>query len=168
MKWNPVPEYESLYEVSSKGDVRSIGKGPHRHTGRVLTWKVTREYAAVDLARDGRKRRFSIHTLVLLAHVGPRPFSRAEGNHKNGNKRDNHYKNLEWTTHTGNGQHASASGLLRPPSLKGESNGRAKLTVRDVEKIRALRGTLGQRAIAKAFGVSRTAIQLIHQGKHWL
>lgn len=80
-------------------------------------------------------------------------------------KTNNVVENLEWLTRAQNNEHARALGLV--PALKGEDNGRAKLTSVQVEEIRSLAGTVGQRDIAKRFGVARSLVQRIHQGKAW-
>ena len=43
----------------------------------------------------GRKRQEYIHTLVLIAFVGPRPFAH-EGDHYNFDPSDNRLQNLRW------------------------------------------------------------------------
>jgi hypothetical protein len=48
---------------------------------------------------------------------------------------------------------------------RGEANGQAKLSEHDVERIRALKGQLSQRAIGKIFGVTGQAVNLIHNNQ---
>jgi hypothetical protein len=60
----------SRYEVSDKGTVRNI------ETGQLLRAKVsgTSPYPELTLVcDDGRDRTFTVHGLVMAAHVGPRP-----------------------------------------------------------------------------------------------
>jgi hypothetical protein len=42
------------------------------------------------------------HTLVAFKFIGLPPSRKHEVNHKNGNRIDNHYSNLEWVTHSQN------------------------------------------------------------------
>jgi hypothetical protein len=42
------------------------------------------------------------HTLVALAYIGPPPTDKHEVNHKDTNRMNNHYLNLEWVTHSAN------------------------------------------------------------------
>jgi len=62
---------------------------------------------------------------------------------------------------------ASRKGRLSKGHLSGEKNGKAKLTVKDVEIIKSLKGTMSQSKIAAKFGVSQTAIGKILRGESW-
>lgn len=42
------------------------------------------------------------HTLVALKYIGPPPSPKHEINHKDHNRMNNHYENLEWVTHSQN------------------------------------------------------------------
>ena len=88
----PIPEYEDLYEVSNKGDVRSL------RSGRLLQPKQTKVgYYRVTLANHGAVRTVSIHRLVALAFVD-NPNGKPTVNHINEIKTDNRVENLEWAT----------------------------------------------------------------------
>lgn len=54
-----------------------------------------------------------IHILVAEHFIGPKPFSRAEVNHLDTNRQNNHYLNLEWTTRKGNAEWAKYKGTLK-------------------------------------------------------
>lgn len=79
--WRPIPGYEGAYEVSDRGRVRSLARvvrrrdGRHRRTpDRILKGGVdSHGYPFVNLARDGRAKRYPLHQLVLSVFVGPRP-----------------------------------------------------------------------------------------------
>lgn len=70
-------------------------------------------YMRVWAAGPFRKRRgFSVHRLVALAWLDcPDNYAELDVNHKDGNKANNHYSNLEWVTHRENMLHAKANGL---------------------------------------------------------
>lgn len=166
--WLPIPAYEDLYAVSSLGRVQRTGGGKGATAGRIVAPKIaTNGYRHVDLSRGDCKVRFGIHRLVALAFLGPSPFEGAMVNHKDGDKTNNIPENLEWVDRIGNARHAVSIGRGGGKALPGESNGRAKLTIDQVAEIRSLKGRIGQREIARRFGVARTTIQWIHQGKHW-
>jgi hypothetical protein len=90
-----------------------------------------------------------------------------EVNHKDTNKLNNYFDNLEWRTHTGNMTHAEESGCF--DRRKGELNENAKLTDQDVRNmllIRALTG-LSYRKIGKLFNVCPQLVWEIDKGKKW-
>jgi hypothetical protein len=104
-RWLPIPEWEGLYQVSSLGRVRSLDRvvtysgGPPRSLrGCVLrTSAQSSGHLGVALCRDGKPQRRSVHSLVLLAFVGPCPPGQ-EGCHGDGNPGNNHVGNLRWDT----------------------------------------------------------------------
>ena len=118
-RWLPVVGYEGLYEVSDHGRVRSLDRtvsSPSRSSyekrGRILRPQTTHDgYYAVHLCQNGKERRHRINILVLEAFVAPKPFSSAEGNHKDGVKTNNTPANLEWCTPRENRLHALKTGL---------------------------------------------------------
>lgn len=54
-----------------------------------------------------------------------------------------------------------------PPTYRGEENGNSRLTLDQVNEIRELLGIVSQRDLGIRYGVSKTAIRFIHQGKLW-
>lgn len=65
--WKPVPGYESRYEVSSEGRVRSLAF--NHEVGRVefLRQNPSRGYLGLFLYSPGSKKRFTTHRLVMMA-----------------------------------------------------------------------------------------------------
>ena len=71
-------------------------------------------YLAVKLrtkANYGTRQQFYIHRLVALLYV-PNPNNFVDVNHKDGNKSNNHYSNLEWVSKKANSKHAYKLKLL--------------------------------------------------------
>ena len=111
-RWLPMAGYESLYEVSDLGRVRSLDRisrtiqgAFRRHRGRILRPRTgPRGYSHVTLYRAGpdpvRKRQTvqTVHVLVLEAFGGPRPGPTYEGRHLDGNPDNNALVNLAWGT----------------------------------------------------------------------
>lgn len=108
-QWKPVVGFEGLYEVSSRGRVRSL---PHSAPGRpgvvmhfagkVLPGSVNPQgYIEVGLSRDGVRTLRKVHRLVLEAFVGPRPDG-TEGCHGDGDPGNNRLTNLRWDTRSAN------------------------------------------------------------------
>jgi hypothetical protein len=85
-------------------------------------------------------------------------------NHKDGNKLNNYYRNLEWIESRKNTEHAVEIGLM---DFKGEKHPHAKLTESDVLKIRSLYPQYKQKVIASMFGVCRRQVGDIINRKNW-
>jgi NUMOD4 motif/HNH endonuclease len=58
-------------------------------------------------------------------------------------------------------------GARKSKTGKGEENGRAKIAEEDVRKIRALQGTMSQRAIGEQFGIDQTVVSRILLRQLW-
>ncbi len=167
-RWQPIPGYAGLYEISDQGRVRRCGGGRGASRGRVLTSKrATNGYRHVDLSRGDMKVRFGIHRLVAMAFIGPAPDANAVVNHLDGNKARNVPDNLEWCAAGENNRHAYRTGLRQPPNVRGALNPRARLSASEAAEIRALRGTERQCDTAARFGVARSTVQAIQSGRNW-
>lgn len=177
--WKKIPAQDRAYEVSSFGRVRSLdcviaradGK-PMRMKGRLLkTNPNSRGYPVVSI-HDGKKQiSRTVHSLVARAFLdepGGKLGTFRGGfvvNHINGDKKDNRAENLEYVTTSRNYFHAKETGLL---SHTGSSNGRSKITDRDVRAIRDLYAAgMRQVDLAKMFGIDQTGVSRIVLGKGW-
>jgi hypothetical protein len=56
-----------------------------------------------------------IAPLVALTYIGGKPSQKHEVNHKDHNKQNNHYSNLEWLTHKQNVQASYDMGIRETP-----------------------------------------------------
>ncbi len=122
-------------------------------------------YHRIDLYKDGRVKRHSVHGLVLRTFKGKAPSKRHECNHRNQIKTDNRPVNLEWATPSQNTQHTYDSGRI---SLKGSQVWASKLEESDIPKIRALlKDKMPQTRIADLFGVTQSLISYINRRKIW-
>ena len=101
--WKPIKGYESYYEVSSFGRVRSICRVVSNKWGSSTLRKSAilrpycKKYPMVVLARDGKTKNCLIHRLVAEAFI-PNPNHYPVVNHIDENKANNHVGNLEWCT----------------------------------------------------------------------
>jgi len=166
-RWKPVVGYEGLYEVSDQGRVKSLpgqrwnGKVWIKKQGcfrRLSTGK--HGYLVVDLKHLGKRKTFTVHTLVLTAFIGPRPEGK-ECRHLNGNRADARLCNLRWGTPSENTEDKRRHKTL----CQGENHASSKLTEADIRKIREL--DAGNTDIAKKFGVSQSLISMIRTRKKW-
>ena len=167
-----MPGYEGLYEVSSYGRIRSLprqrrggrsGNGMRTVRERILKPKPGK-YPAVSLRRCADPMTFNVHTLVLLAFVGPCPDG-MEACHGDGNKWNCNLGNLRWDTPSSNHDDRVRHGV----SNRGERCGTAKLTEAQVGDIRSLyaAGRMTQAVLAARYGVAQSQISHIINRKRW-
>lgn len=105
-KWKEIKGYESLYQISSSGRVKSLYRVDRLgrvYNERILTPEITKKgYLRVSLGnrKDGFKK-IMVHRLVAAAFI-PNPDNLPQVNHKDENKSNNHVNNLEWCDNTYN------------------------------------------------------------------
>jgi len=120
MNIKEIPGYEGIYSITNDGRVYAHPKtGSGAHLGKWLKpWlsfsrkRNKNTYLMVSLCMNNTKLKSLIHRLVAQAFV-PNPNNLKIVNHKDGNKLNNHYLNLEWSTHGKNIKHAYDSGLRK-------------------------------------------------------
>lgn len=95
-EWRPVVGYEGHYEVSNKGEVKSLDrrdKAGRNWKGRILKTWLARGYECVTLGKRDKRR---VNRLVCVAFHGPSPEGKPLALHRNGDCRDNRPENLYW------------------------------------------------------------------------
>lgn len=91
--WKDIDGYDGLYQVSDLGRVRSLKFG----NVRVLrAYKDKDGYLKLYLYKDGKRKPFLVHRLVVQAFIPNYSDSKNEVNHINEVKTDNRATNLEW------------------------------------------------------------------------
>lgn len=96
--WLPIPGFEGRYEVSDQGRVRSLASG----TPRLVSTRIGfGGYRRVTLYLNGRRWHRTVHVLVALAFIGPRPDG-MEVRHLDGDQLNNCRSNLTYGTPTEN------------------------------------------------------------------
>jgi hypothetical protein len=161
-RFRPVRDdfFGEYYQVSSLGRVYSLKRK------RFLKPRLRQGYERVALCHNYKMKNFSVHSLVAVAFLGL-PENGKEVNHKNGNKADNRLSNIEYATKSENTKHSYTLPHNKTMN-KGENNGRAKLTSKDVRSIRELakQGTTVS-ALCKNFKVSKSTISQIKNKTAW-
>lgn len=119
-EWRDVKGYEGLYQVSNKGNVKSI---PHLIKAnisggtRITKGKEKKArkgwhgYKTISLCKEGELKTCLLHRLVAEAFVD-NPNNLPAVNHIDGDKDNNSCSNLEWCTNADNSRHAVESGLI--------------------------------------------------------
>lgn len=172
--WKDIPGYEGRYQASTEGRIRGAdrvqivcdknGRSYRRNVkGRVLSacpGSNGYPYVGLRKSQDTDNATFCpVPHLVALAFIGPRP----EGLvicHADGNKNNNRPDNLRYDTETEN--------RLDIYRIGGKCGKLSIDQVKDIKQ-RLVRGE-SKSSIGRAFGVSKTAIYYIAEGKHfgWL
>lgn len=168
-KWKPIPGWEEFYEASDAGRIRSLPRMSRVNSvtpdrlrqmgGNMRTpTKGRGGYLHVFLTAEGRRKRYGVHQLVLLAFRG-RPSQGTLTRHLNSEPSDNRLENLLWATQKENMQDRHARGLY----YKGEKHPMVKITDEQVAEIRssALMGS----SMAKQYGLGASQISRIRHGK---
>lgn len=104
-RWMPIPGYEGLYEISTHGNVKMLGRRKRLWHGaytdvspKIVSQHLVRGYKKVKLRNcDGKTTMVSVHRLVATAFL-PNPNNYPQVNHKDEVKTNNYVDNLEWCT----------------------------------------------------------------------
>ena len=103
-QWKSLKE-NSNYEISNYGNFRNI-------KGKILKCNINkRGYLYCNISTKGKVSKVKIHILVAKYFV-KNVLNKDTVNHKDGNKLNNHYSNLEWLTRKENIQHRYANNLM--------------------------------------------------------
>lgn len=157
--WKPVKNFENHYEVSNKGNVRSVDRFVKHYKGGFRFYKgkdkkITLKhdgYFKCILKKDSERFDFRVHRLVaesFLSNDKNKPFV----NHKNGIKTDNRVENLEWVTAEENSIHAVKKRLIK-----------TKLT--DNQALEIFHSELSNRKLAKIYNINAIIVWRIKNKK---
>lgn len=100
-EWREVLGYDTLYEVSNFGRVRTRRNGVlgYQNEYRMVEPRDNgKGYLAFNWKVGGRQKTAYVHRLVAEAFI-PNPEKLEDVNHKDENKENNHVDNLEWVSH---------------------------------------------------------------------
>ena len=99
--WKNIDGFNGKYQVSSWGRVRNA------ETGNILIpYKNKKGYLKIGLCDGhGKSLKFRVNRLVAISFI-ENPNNYPQVNHKDGNKENNSFTNLEWVTDEENKKHA--------------------------------------------------------------
>ena len=169
--WMPISGYKNCYEVSSLGRIKSVARLREGRPGRICRVRerivaqgdMPSGHLNVSLSKDGVKKTFWVHILVLSAFAGPCPAG-LECLHGDGNPKNNAIDNLRWGTPLDNACDRDRHGT----TARGERNAEAQLTESQVRDIKSRLGKWGEgKRIAREYGVSESLISDIKSGRTW-
>lgn len=173
MEFIPVPGYENLYAVDEIGNVKSFGmvrtkggalkaKAPKILSQEMGLGRKGPNYWRVSLWKNGKKWKPGVHQVVALAFIGEAPEG-ATVNHKDGNKLNNHFSNLEYATRSENQIHAYEVGLQK--RQRGAQRPMSKLT--ELQVLRVIETKEKVKDLAVEFGVSESLLYMLRTGSRW-
>lgn len=97
--WKDIKGYEGLYQVSNKGEVKSLVKGT------LMKPFDNGRYLRIGLYKEGKQKKFLIHRLVAETFI-PRIAGKPQVNHRDLDTKNNSVENLEWVDGKENVRHA--------------------------------------------------------------
>lgn len=170
--WSPIKDYDGLYEVSNWGRIKSLEKivlysnGQRRlYEEKILKLNPSNGYKTISLVKNKIKQTHMVHRLVANAFID-NPLNKPFVNHDDGDRSNNYYKNLIWSTNSENQLHSY--NVLGHKAVRGENNGASKLQGKDISIIRQLYSTgVSQCQIGRLFGVCQEAIRKIVYKETW-
>ena len=174
--WKDVVGYESYYQISNIGNLRSLDhvqkintskKKYHRNRiGQNIKLSKQSGYTYACLYVNGKSKRCTMHRLVAMAFI-TNPENKKCINHKNSIRDDNRIENLEWCTHSENNRHAHQVGGQR--NYYGEKHSQSVLTKVIVDEIRLKykKYIYTMPMLAADYSVSIGCIQAVLENKTW-
>jgi HNH endonuclease len=135
-EWRQIEAFPD-YEVSQSGGVRRAFAFKEWKAGRPLKFKIVDGYNTVALYRNKKASHQRVNRLVAQAFIGEPPTPRHMALHGDGNRQNNHYKNLRWGLHRDNLEDMKKHGTEF--YISGEAHHGARLTAEIVREARRLR-----------------------------
>ena len=159
--WKDIREYEGLYQVSNRGNVKSIsynGRYGEVFRNRIVKGQTTTDgYVKLALNKRREQKWFRVHRLVAQAFISNLN-NLPHVNHRNGVKDDNYVTNLRWCTPSQNELHSYRT--------LGKKSYQLKLDKVDRETIRHLSCCCSYSELAKEYGVCKSTIANIVTKKY--
>lgn len=87
------------YEITRSGSVFSTSTNWRGLGAREMSQDLNDDgYPSVRILVNGKRKRYAVHKLVAITHLGPKPTPRHEVRHLDGDKLNARAENLAWGT----------------------------------------------------------------------
>lgn len=162
--WKDIKGYEELYQVSNLGRVKSFKRGKERILG---CGNKDYSYRKAILCKNNIRTTKNVHRLVAESFI-PNSNNLPEVMHIDDNPANNNLSNLKWGTQADNRNDKISKN--RQARVKGEDNGKSKLTTQQVIDIKneLISYKYGDNTkIANRYKVDRRTISKIKTGVNW-
>lgn len=166
--WIDILGYENIYKISNLGRVKSLSRKLNTFRGyritneRIMKPRKDKEgYLLVNLRLENVMTTFKIHRLVAIAFI-PNPNNKPEVNHNDGDKTNNEYTNLIWSTSKENCHH-------KLQHIK-STHKRFKLKANDVIFIRDfyIKNTnVSKQNLANLFNIKKSTLDNLLKNRIW-
>ena len=156
-----IKSHQTIYMVDEYGNVKNS------KTNKILSVRPNKKgYLTVSLWHVDKRYIRKIHRLVAKAFVeNTDELNKIEVNHKDSNRKNNYFKNLEWVTHLENIRHAIKNGYA---DKKGEKHFNAMITNKEAKKIcEMILAGYSNKYICKTMNVSKGIVTGIKGRKTW-
>lgn len=107
-----IKNYEGLYGITKEGKVWTFARPKVRPGWKKPVFNSNLGYYQIDLYKNSVRKKFYIHRLVAEAYVKNK-YNKKFVNHKDSDRINNNFKNLEWCTKKENTQHAISKGRIK-------------------------------------------------------
>ena len=157
-----IPAVKDRYYINKKGELFT-NNGEKRMKDSIKNGYVKNQLCH----KDGSQKHYFRHRLVMMCFNPIDNQNEMQVNHKDGNKLNNSFDNLEWVTNQENRIHAVQLGLAA--RLKGEENPSSKLLEEQVlDIINDLLNHIPYSAILKKYPfISKSTISAIKNKRNW-
>lgn len=183
--WKDIPGYETLYQASNLGGIRSMEHLVLRTNGRMIKPKkywfykgrnlklnTDREgYIRCTLSKSGKTRRYLVHRIIAMTFI-PNPQGLPQINHIDEDKHNNRIENLEWCTTNYNlsfngGRKKRALTKTGKPNLLGSGENHYASKLKNGQVIDIYRDQRNYKEISAHYNISITTVYNIKKKRRW-
>ncbi len=163
--WKPLEFTDRPYEISNYGRVKSFVLSTGK--SKILKCANVKGFLVIGVKINGKKEQFCVHKLTAKYFVPKESEDQTVVIHKDWNKSNNYYKNLQWVTK----RESYDRMKLKFKETRKNSDTivtNSKLTEDDVRVLKTmLANGIKQNVIARLFAISEMQVSRIKRGENW-